>query len=376
MTHKPPSSTATSTTGIKLTAIAFISCLGLIGLLSVVQYQHTEWGSEHWLDGQQTELYETRFDNSFPLKQFSVGVWAAIELVLFNQARPGVTIGHQDWLFSSEELAVYPAAQDATSDNLAQIDRIAGQLASQNIAVIVAVVPAKARIYSEHLPNGSLYPATVARHEIFVDWLATKQIPWVSFKEPLLAAKTQQPVFLKTDTHWTPFGARVAATHLQQFISTQFTGLINPTDQFKTTVTDPQPFEGDLMSFIPVRDLFPGLGPSADWLSAEQTELIATTDSASENSLFTDQPDFDITLVGTSYSANDRWNFQGALQQATGQQILNYAELGVGPIKPMLNYLASNDFQQSPPRLIIWEFPERFLPVANPAAALTEASSP
>ena len=35
------------------------------------------------------------------------------------------------------------------------------------------------------------------------------------------------------------------------------------------------------------------------------------------------------------------------------------------PILPMLAYLESDAFKNSPPQLLIWEFPERYLPVNN-----------
>jgi alginate O-acetyltransferase complex protein AlgJ len=45
--------------------------------------------------------------------------------------------------------------------------------------------------------------------------------------------------------------------------------------------------------------------------------------------------------------------------------VVSYAEDGHGPILPMLSYLKSDDFKNSPPQVLIWEFPERYLPVNN-----------
>jgi alginate O-acetyltransferase complex protein AlgJ len=82
----------------------------------------------------------------------------------------------------------------------------------------------------------------------------------------------------------------------------------------------------------------------------------------------------DIVLIGTSYSANTRWNFPGYLKEALGEDIASYAREGAGPFRPMLAYLASEDFRREPPRLVIWEIPERALVVGvgqiQPAAAL------
>jgi alginate O-acetyltransferase complex protein AlgJ len=69
--------------------------------------------------------------------------------------------------------------------------------------------------------------------------------------------------------------------------------------------------------------------------------------------------------VGTSYSANPHWNFLGALQQSLHSDVVNYAEDGHGPILPMLKYLQTDAFKNSAPQVVIWEFPERYLPMKN-----------
>jgi len=69
----------------------------------------------------------------------------------------------------------------------------------------------------------------------------------------------------------------------------------------------------------------------------------------------------EVALVGTSYSAQPRWNFHGALQEALQQDVGNYAKEGLGPFAPMFEYLKSADFAQAPPRLVVWEIPERYL---------------
>jgi alginate O-acetyltransferase complex protein AlgJ len=73
-----------------------------------------------------------------------------------------------------------------------------------------------------------------------------------------------------------------------------------------------------------------------------------------------------LALVGTSYSAQPSWNFHGALQEALGEDVGNYAKEGLGPFAPMFEYLRSKDFAQAPPRLVLWEIPERYLVTHQP----------
>ncbi|MGE8477298.1 MAG: alginate O-acetyltransferase AlgX-related protein, partial [Pseudomonas shirazensis] len=36
-----------------------------------------------------------------------------------------------------------------------------------------------------------------------------------------------------------------------------------------------------------------------------------------------------------------------------------------GPLLPMLKYLQSDAFKDAPPQVVVWEFPERYLPMKN-----------
>ena len=41
--------------------------------------------------------------------------------------------------------------------------------------------------------------------------------------------------------------------------------------------------------------------------------------------------------------------------------MLNVAEEGLGPVAPMRKYLASEVLRDTPPEVVIWEFPIRYL---------------
>ncbi|GAB3389411.1 alginate O-acetyltransferase AlgX-related protein [Azotobacter armeniacus] len=62
-----------------------------------------------------------------------------------------------------------------------------------------------------------------------------------------------------------------------------------------------------------------------------------------------------ITLVGTSHSGQN-YNFAGFLSEHIGAEILNVAFPGGGLEGSMIEYLGSDEFRQSPPKILIWEF--------------------
>jgi alginate O-acetyltransferase complex protein AlgJ len=175
---------------------------------------------------------------------------------------------------------------------------------------------------------------------------------------PFNTAKEQQEVFLKTDTHWTLYGAKVAATELADVVTkNNLLPSFGMTTFTTTSAKTPTLHKGDLLNYLPLGSLQERLGPAFDELKEQTT---ASKDAG--GGLFGEST-IPVTLVGTSYSANERWNFEGALKEALGTDVLNIADEGEGPVVPMQDYLGSQALKDTPPELVVWEVPERFLSV-------------
>src|SRR5690606_1928843 len=78
-------------------------------------------------------------------------------------------------------------------------------------------------------------------------------------------------------------------------------------------------------------------------------------DASDGDALFGDESSPKITLVGTSHSGKN-YNFGGFLEEYLGTDVLNAAFPGGGLEGAMLEYLASDAFQNDPPQVLIWEF--------------------
>ena len=171
-------------------------------------------------------------------------------------------------------------------------------------------------------------------------------------------------MFLRTDTHWTPAGANAAAQEIGRQLAAQ--GLAGSgTAAYKTTLAEATTYKGDLLNYLPLDPYFASMLPPGDPLAVPSTETVA--DAAS---LLSDSTPM-VALVGTSYSANERWNFAGALQEALHEDVVNHAQEGKGPFVVMLDYLAElkaaeatpAEDAEPAPRVVIWEIPERYFPV-------------
>jgi alginate O-acetyltransferase complex protein AlgJ len=323
------------------------------------------------LRGQWSKAFEHHYDEALPIKRLGTNLWAALDYSLFNQGRPGVVLGREDWLYSDEEFKPVANAQGNIQDNWELIQGVRHYLAERDVQLLLAIVPAKARLYPEYIgdtPPASLHSDLYQR---FQARARQAKLLAPDLLQPLQQAKQQGAVFLRGDTHWTPRGAEAVAQQLSRSIR-RAAPLQGEPQAFVTETVASKAYTGDLTRFLPLDPLFAELLPEPDRLQPRQTRPAEPMTAAGDDALFGDSQ-VPVALVGTSYSANPNWNFAGALRQALGSDLLNYAEDGRGPILPMLKYLQSEELENAAPQWVIWEFPERYLPMANDLSSFDSA---
>jgi alginate O-acetyltransferase complex protein AlgJ len=133
-------------------------------------------------------------------------------------------------------------------------------------------------------------------------------------------------------------------------------GLTLETSVFSTgEQSQPVPRSGDLIRLMGLQNMPAWLRPADDLEAPAETRLLQAAQPAS---LLGDAT-VPVALVGTSYSL--RGNFHGYLQQALSASVLNAARDGGGFLQAATDYLKDEAFRQSPPALLLWEIPERFV---------------
>ena len=345
--------------------LGLLLALGIWSLTAFGNFNRTEQMT--LLNGKWAKAVETHYDDEFPIKRLGTNIWAALDFKVFNEGRPGVILGKDQWLYTDEEFDPVANSEQIEAENFALIRGVRDQLKEHGVQLVMAIVPAKARLYPEHI--GAQTPTSL-HADLYQQFHAQAQQAGIVAPDllaPLQQAKQQGQVFLRTDTHWTPMGAEVVAQNLSKTIAAQMP-LSGTPQQYKTEAVKTEPYKGDLTTFLPLDPLFSNLLPKPDDLQQRATTVVnSSADSSSDAgdaALFANN-DIPVALVGTSYSANPHWNFLGALQQSLKSDVVNYAEDGHGPILPMLKYLQTDAFNNSPPQVLIWEFPERYLPMKN-----------
>jgi alginate O-acetyltransferase complex protein AlgJ len=319
---------------------------------------------ETWLRGGRTAEITRLYNETFVLRDTGIDLFGIINWVAFREGRPGVLVGTDDWLYTTEEFQSDDGSPARVTAALDRIAAVRDDLAARGIDLVVALVPAKARIVPEHL--GRLrWPAEPAgRLGVAVAGLAERGVATVDLAPALATERAGAETFLRTDTHWTSAGAGAAAAAIAARVSAlPDTGA--PAD-FVLAAGTPVEHRGDLLRYV-------RLGPLAEWLGPAPDSLVPVTAEGGPDDLLGDA-EIPVALVGTSYSADPRWGFEAQLKAALGRDVLNLADEGKGPFEPMDAFLASPTLREAPPKVVIWEVPERFLDDPLPAAAGRAAS--
>lgn len=301
------------------------------------------------LRGALTAKLDSVYRQSLPHRDPAIGMIGALRYLAVGEGRKGVVAGSDGWLYTDEELR--PAPQDLALP----LDRIAfvrDRLAEAGATLVILPVPGKLDVHVAH-SDPETAANIVGLYDAFLKGLQARDVPVFDARAALRSEAQEGLAYFRTDTHWTPAGARAVAQGLAG------SGLVEQgTTVFAVTGVTVDQFTGDLVSYVTNDGLAPLLGLSPE---VATPYTAAETIASGEVDIFDDAAAGATLLIGTSYSANPAWSFAEALKLALGRDVLNLAVEGQGPARPMLDYLGSADFRAAPPELVIWEFPVRYL---------------
>ena len=302
------------------------------------------------------------------------GAWlqaagGALRWRLFGSGGPQVAVGCDDWLYLMEELRPWPGAAQAMAARADGLRRVAAALAERGIALQVALVPDKARVQAGTrcgVPYSAQAQARLAAFKALLGGLPVLDLA------PALAAAAV-PAFYRTDTHWNESGAALAARAVVAALQAA-----PKRDRAFATAGGPEADRaGDLlrlMSLEDVPDLAFKLRPLPD---RERPEATTQTEGPAEaGGLLDDAPAPEVALLGSSFSLNG--NFHGRLQEALGASVGQFGQAGGAFWGAARDYFRSPAFAESPPKLVIWEFPERVVgqPIGPDEAAFLKQGVP
>ncbi len=153
------------------------------------------------------------FDDHFALRQELITANAAITAVVFHEsASSDVILGSKGWLYYAETLADYEATALMTERQLwcaAHTLRLVQEYAeAQGCQFVFTAVPNKNTLYPEGMPTRYQKNVAPSNLERLSAYLAREEVQYCDLLSALAAQS--EPVYYKTDSHWTGYGSALA----------------------------------------------------------------------------------------------------------------------------------------------------------------------
>ena len=357
-----------TSTGSKILSASMIGlfAIGFAYTVNFAMFSNIDWKNNDgtpsaFLKGKVALDLENAYKDDLFFREISINLYNVISLGLFGEAKKGVLVGADGWLYSTEEFSWTKDSPQNLEAALAAVENTDKHFAEHGTKLVVALLPTKSEVYSEHL--GSLRWPKVHQplYEQVRGELQAHSVLVPELRKPLVEAKEHEQVFLKTDTHWTVEGAEVVARNLvpETLAESLPPAELTVEPQQKTS------HRGDLLKFIKLGSIMPSLSYPDETIQpilvrASVDDVASLLDDGDENPV-------PVALAGTSYSANTLWSFESHLRNALQTDVLNVAEEGKGPFDPMSGYLKKlEDGELDYPQLVIWEMPIRYLDDYSP----------
>lgn len=277
--------------------------------------------------------------------------------LLLNDTGSRVRQGCPDWLFLADELKLHPSAARNAQARAVKVIELRAQLRQRGIELMLVLVPDKSRIAASELCAVERSPQFAQR---LTHWRDSLQAQGVAVLDLTPALQPQgRDAFLRTDTHWSEAGANAAAVAVATRIG-ELGIKPSPAQAFDVSVSAPEVRPGDLVRLAGLDWLPDDLQPQVEKVPRSTLKARAvTTEVLAEDDLFGDSQLPNVAVIGTSFSRNS--NFMPFLERAVGASVGNFALDGGAFSGAAKAYFDSPAFKQTPPKLIVWEIPERDL---------------
>ena len=270
------------------------------------------------------------------------------------EIRGKIVVGGDGWLFPSWEdvRRVNPQRMRRVCELISDVVR---SFAGVNIPVAVVMVPTKARQYPSLLPADFQSSAeATARYGQALTLLRSSGAIVPDMAKVLADAQAggSDPMFFKTDTHWTARGAEVAAVELARLVQP-----VLPAARARNAVSlggyTVHVHKGDLVQLLPTSDQ---AGFPQERFRLREAAANSGRTNARGGLLDVDQAD--IAVVGNSYMM-PYFGFPLVLSSALSRPVdLSWQTARVGPYKTLLDFVQGSQFNRSATRLLVWQLNE------------------
>lgn len=186
------------------------------------------------------ENYPKKFDNYYndhlPFRTNIIEAYAYVNFCLFGTIQnKEIVHGKEDWLFfkcennypeknpieQAQGITEYTDTEKSKTVNVVHDNYT--KLKEKGIDMYILVLPNKASIYKEYLPDSIKIKSDRDSTKELLDYVGEHvDVPIIYPKEEFLAAKEKHQIYLKYDTHWNKIGACIGAIELAKGIDPSF----------------------------------------------------------------------------------------------------------------------------------------------------------
>ncbi len=262
--------------------------------------------------------------------------------------------GYKNWIFRSK--SDFKTNFSISLKTISYFKALEEAFKKKNVTLITLYTPPRGVLHADQIPQ-----------KIAMQYDFDPSKAWESYSQTLKALqnsgihivpfeRSELPTsfFYKRDHHWAPDGAKYVAQKIATLLKAFPTYQGLDKTEFKTKSLGSQNFKGTF------KKVFKNICKTK--IPPEHVEKFETALSdtvASEKALFEEAAIPKIVLIGTSNSAThpNIANFDGFLKEALSSDILNVSINGAGIDGPILAYLNSKEFKETPPKFVIWEIP-------------------
>ena len=336
-------------------ALVVIMAAGLVGSIDALRDTRTEDGQVSWhafANGKVTADISQRLRTDLPFAAQLATVARVTDWLATGDLGPRVRQGCDGWLFLTDELELYPGQLEALRFRAELVAKVARILRQRGIFLLVAPVPDKSRIEAKELCGLRRSRLLEGRLREFINELRQRHVETVDLATPLKALENAG--YYRTDTHWNERGAKAASEAISAWLHDH--GMAPPRrGSFVISVAPEQERVGDLIRLAGLDGVPLPFRPRGDSEAPSRIKQILNPDIGPFDNL----PPPEIVVVGTSFSR--RANFVPFLSLSLGAPVANMAKDNGGLVTAAAAYFANPAFTETPPRVVVWEIPERLL---------------
>ena len=263
----------------------------------------------------------------------------------------GVIVGKDGWLFPAWEGTPRALDRADAKEVAALIGRIVEAFGRADIRTVVAIPPAKVRLYAEHLPDD--VPVTA---EAGPSWDATLDrvrdtgavTPDIATAFLRIRDSSPAPLYFKADSHWTASGGEQAAACVAEAMQQQCPLPPSAAPGVSLGRSAPQIAKvGNLAQALP-----PGM--QADFPAEPNPRRVAVQTKRQ----LLDDPAADVAVVGNSF-LDPVFGFPAMLSNQLNRPVSLFWRINTyGPYRILLDYLDSPLFQSNRPKVAVLDWLE------------------